>query len=335
MTAVRRGLAAMAALGLATAALACGGRTGTARPQRVKIGFLVKQPEETWFQNEWKFATLAATELGFDLVKIGAPDGERVLTAIDSLAAQGAGGFVICTPDVRLGPAIVAKARSHGLKVMSVDDQFVGADGRFMAVPHMGISAREIGRVVGRALLAEMQRRGYASGETGLCVPTRDELDTARERTEGAIESLLAAGFPAGRVFKAPQKTTDVPGGMDAGNIVLTQHPDVKRWLVCGMNDEAVLGVVRAMEGRGLKAADVIGIGIGGDVARVEFERAAPTGLFATVLISPRRHGYETAALLFHWIRDGVEPPPATFTSGLLVTRETYKTVMAEQGLSP
>jgi L-arabinose transport system substrate-binding protein len=39
----------------------------------VKIGFLVKQPEEPWFQDEWKFAEIAAKEKGFTLVKIGAP----------------------------------------------------------------------------------------------------------------------------------------------------------------------------------------------------------------------------------------------------------------------
>ncbi len=74
----------------------------------VKIGFLVKQPEELWFQDEWKFAEMAAKEKGFTLVKIGAPSGEKVTSAIDNLAAQKAQGFIICTPDVKLGPGIVA-----------------------------------------------------------------------------------------------------------------------------------------------------------------------------------------------------------------------------------
>src|SRR3954470_6104222 len=77
-----------------------------ATPGAVKIGFLVKQPEEPWFQLEWKFAEQASKELGFALVKIGATDGEKVLAAIDNLAANGAQGFVICTPDTKLGPAI-------------------------------------------------------------------------------------------------------------------------------------------------------------------------------------------------------------------------------------
>ncbi len=120
---------------------------------KVKIGFLVKQPDEPWFQAEWSAAEKAATENGFELLKIGTPDGEKVLSAIDNLAANGAKGFVICTPDVRLGPAIVAKAKANDLKLMTVDDQFVGPDGKAMAdVPHLGVAARDVGHVSGQAL---------------------------------------------------------------------------------------------------------------------------------------------------------------------------------------
>ena len=88
----------------------------------VKIGFLVKSPENGWFQNEWKFAEQASKDLGFQLIKIGTPDGEKVVSAIDNLAAQGAQGFVVCPPDVKLGPAIVAQAKRLKLKVIAVDE---------------------------------------------------------------------------------------------------------------------------------------------------------------------------------------------------------------------
>jgi len=300
---------------------------------KVKIGFLVKQPEEPWFQNEWQFAQEAADKYGFDLIKIGAVDGEKVLAAIDNLAAQGAQGFIICTPDVRLGPAIVAKAKSANLKLFSVDDQFVGSDGKFMEVHHMGISAREIGHAMGKACWEEMQKRGWKQEEVGAISVCFDELDTARERNDGSTEELVKAGFAKERVYKAPVKTTDVPGAFDAANIVLTQHGDIKKWLVFGMNDEAVLGAVRALEGRSLGADDVIGVGIGGSTGMVDFKKEKPTGFFATVLISPRRHGFETAELMYKWIKDGVEPPKVTFTSGILITRQNYEKIMKEQGL--
>jgi L-arabinose transport system substrate-binding protein len=302
---------------------------------RIKIGFVVKQAEEPWFQDEWKFAQQAADRDGFDLVKISAPDAARALTAIDNLSTQGAQGLVICTPDVHLGPAIVAKASVDGLKLISVDDQFIGPDGKFMAnVHHLGISARNIGRKVGKALYDEMIHRGWRVEETAVCAVVHEELDTARQRTDGAIEALKESGFPAERIFKAQQKTTDVPGALDAANIMLIQHPDAKHWLICGMNDSAVLGAVRAMEGRGFGAADVVGVGIDGTDCINEFKKAQPTGFFASILLSPRRHGYDTAEMLYKWIKDGDEPPKVTYTDGVLITRDNYAQELTDAGLA-
>src|SRR6201991_3381323 len=149
----------------------------------VKIGFLVKQPEEPWFQDEWKFAEAAAKEKGFTLVKIGAPSGEKVMSAIDNLSAQKAQGFVICTPDVKLGPGIVAKAKADGLKMMTVDDRLVDGSGKpIESVPHMGISAYNIGKQVGEGIAAEIKKRGWDLKETGAIKVTYEQLPTAHDR---------------------------------------------------------------------------------------------------------------------------------------------------------
>jgi L-arabinose transport system substrate-binding protein len=304
-------------------------------PDRVRIGFIVKQPEEPWFQMEWQFAEMAGREYGFDVIKLGAVDGERVLAAIDSLAAQGAKGFVICTPEVRLGPAIAARARQHGLKFMSVDDRFLGSDGQPMAdVPHLGISAFAIGKDVGLALVEEMNRRGWSPDEVGVCLITFDELDTAKERTDGVRAGLKEAGFPENRVYATAQRTSDVPGAFDATNVLLTRQSGVKRWLVAGMNDSAVIGAVRAFEGRGLQADSVVGIGINGTDCLVEFEKREPTGFFASQLLSAKRHGYETASMVFRWVSEGIEPAKETHTTGILINRDNYRQIYQEQGLA-
>jgi len=300
----------------------------------IKIGFLVKQPEEPWFQLEWKFADQAAKELGFTLVKIGATDGEKVLAAIDNLAAGGAQGLIICTPDTRLGPGIVAKARSAGLKLLAVDDQFVGANGQPMTKVHyLGISASKIGEAVGQTLAAEMKKRGWTPADTAVCAATFDELATAKARTDGAINALKAAGFPENRIFKAAQRTADIPGSFDATNVLLTQKPDVKHWLVCANNDSGVLGAVRALEGRGFTAATAIGVGINGTDCITELEKAKPTPFFGSMLLSAKSHGYETAKMMYHWIKDGKEPPLDTRTVGVLITRENFRQVLKEQGV--
>lgn len=301
---------------------------------RIKLGFLVKQPEEPWFQYQWKGAEVAARQYGFDLIKIGVPDGEKTLAAIDSLAANGAMGFVICTPDVRLGPAIVAKARAAGLKVIAVDDRFVGSDGAFLTdVPYLGMSARKIGELSGRTLAEEMQRRGWAAADTAACIVTFDELDTTRERTEGIIAALQAAGFPRERIHRTAQKTTDIPGSFNAANALLAQKIGVKHWLVAGVNDSGTLGAVRATEGNGYAAADVIGVGINGTDCLDELRKPSPTGFYGSIYISSHQEGFLTSEMLYHWVKDGKEPPLDTRTDGRLITRENFEAVLQSEGI--
>jgi L-arabinose transport system substrate-binding protein len=315
-----------------------GGSASTAPSggEKVKIGYLVKQPEEPWFQTEWAFAQKAADENGFELLKIGTPDGEKTLSAIDNLAANQAKGFVICTPDVKLGPGIVAKAKADGLKMMTVDDRLVDGAGKPIAsVPHMGISAYNIGKQVGDGLAAEIKKRGWDMKDVGAIDVTYEQLPTAHDRTSGATDALLAAGFPKANVIAAPQAKTDTENAFNAANIALTKNPQFKHWVAYALNDEGVLGAVRAAEGRGFKADNMIGIGIGGsDSALNEFKKPNPTGFFGTVIISPKRHGEETSALMYDWITQGKAPPPLTLTTGMLATRENVGEVREKMGLA-
>jgi L-arabinose transport system substrate-binding protein len=299
-----------------------------------KIGFLVKMPEQGWFINEQKGAAQAGREMGFDVVDLGVQDGEKVLSAIDNLAAQGAQGFVICAPDVRLGPAILARARAQNLKFVSVDDQLEDAGGKPLAeVPHLGMSAHRIGTQVGQALAEEMKRRGWKQEETAALRITDNELPTARARTDGASEALAAADFDAARVYDAPQRTTDTDGGFNAAMPVLSKHAEVSHWLIYAINDETVLGGVRATEQLHIPAANVIAVGINGAAeAEAELSKTQLTGFYGSVAVSSVMHGRDSAVNLYKWIKAGEKPPANTETVGTLMTRDNWKQLKAQGG---
>ena len=303
--------------------------------ETIKIGFLVKLPEEAWFQQEWHYAQQCADAYGFDLIPIGVPDAEKTLAAIDSLAAQGAQGFVICPPDPSLGPAVMARAQQYNLKVLNVDDRFLDADGTFMDIPYLGLSMSGIGASVGVALYQEFTQRKWPLAETVALAVTFDELDTAKQKTAAATAALIAHGFPPERLYAAPEETTDIPGAFEAANATLLEHPEIKRWLVYSFNEEGVLGAVRALEFNGFNAETIIGVGPGPGLGFEEFQTPALTGYFATLLITPYPHGYTAAELLYKWIHDGVRPPQETLTTGILATRANYHTILSELGLTP
>jgi len=310
---------------------------GSAQAQEddVKIGFIVKKPEQSWFINEQKAATELGEEMGFDVVRLGGEDGQEVLSAIDNLNSQGADGFVICPPDVRLGSAIMNRAEEYGMKVITVDDQFVTSSGEPMeGVPHLGMSGTKIGQQVGDAIAEEMEARGWDPEEVGALRITNEELPTAVERTDGATESLLASGFPEDNIFDAPQKSTDTSGAFSAASPVFSKQDDFKHWVIYALNEESVLGGVRASEQYGLDAEDVIGVGINGSgAAFAEFSRDNPTGFHGTVAVSSTMHGRQTAEDLYRWITEDKEPQANTETSGTLMTRDNWEEVREELGL--
>ncbi|SER38586.1 L-arabinose-binding protein [Faunimonas pinastri] len=300
-----------------------------------KIGFVVKQPEEPWFQDEWRFADVAAKEKGFTLVKIGAEDGEKALAALDNLGAQGAQGVIICTPDVKLGPGLVARAKADQLKLMTVDDRLVNSKGEpIESVPHMGISASKIGEDVGHAIVDQIKARGWNMADVGAIRVSYDQLPTAKDRVDGAIKVLTEAGFPKDHIFDAPQAKTDTEAALNASTTVLNKNASIKKWVAFGLNDEAALGAVRAAETVGINADSMIAVGIGGsDSAINEFKKGSPTGFYGSVIISPKRHGYETSVNMFNWVANDKEPPMLTLTSGQLATRDTYHQVRQQLGL--
>ncbi len=326
----------MKARGLVLALVMCGLLIPSlAAGERIKVGYLVKQPEEPWFQVEGKFAEKAGQEIGFDVIFIGVPDGEKTLSAIDNIAANGAGGFVICTPDVRLGPAIMARAKANNLKVFTVDDRFVNARGEYMEeVPYIGMSATKFGEQMGEALMDEFKRRGWPIEETYFMCTTFEELDTTRERTDGAIAKVISMGFPEDHIIKAPiMQKMEIPTALDAANVVLTRHPNVKYWLVAGPNDNSVLGAVRALEGNNHPVENAIAIGINGTDCISELEKPNPTSFYGSILGLAGVEGYESSRMMYEWIKDGKEPPLDTRTTGRLITRENFRQVLKEEGM--
>ena len=174
--------------------------------------------------------------------------------------------------------------------------------------------AHDIGKMAGEAIAVEMKKRGWKPEDSAACILTHYEDPGHRKRSDGETEALVAGGLPKERIFSIVQKEPiGLATGREAADACLSQHPDVKHWMIAGINDESVLGAVRSTEARSFSAANVIAVGIGGDASRRSLSRAAAHGHDCQRSHQPEsRHGFETADLMYHWIRDGKEPPPVT-----------------------
>jgi L-arabinose transport system substrate-binding protein len=121
---------------------------------------------------------------------------------------------------------------------------------------------------------------------------------------------------------------------MDATNSALVKLPSAaKNLIIGGMNDNTVLGGVRATESAGFAAANVIGIGINGTDAKGELQKAN-SGFFGSMLPSPHIEGAKSATDVFLWVTKGVEPAKYTAMDDVtLITRANFKQELEKIGL--
>ena len=99
------------------------------------------------------------------------------------------------------------------------------------------------------------------------------------------------------------------------------------------MNDTASLGAVRALEGRGFTADNAIAIGINGTDCIDELKKPSPTPFYGSILMEANKHGYDTTVAVYEWVTQGKEPPKATFTGGILITRADFEAKLKEHGM--
>ncbi len=318
-----------------SSATATGGTGGTAEKGSVKIGFIVKSMGDSWFQTETNFAKEQAKTLGVDLTVQEALNGNAVLETIDTMATNGVQGIVICSPETQLGTAIKAATDRHKMKLMSVDDRLVGSDKKPLTeIPHLGISAMNIGKQVGTAISDEMKKRGWKPEEVGALAITAPNLETAQQRVKGAEDVLTASGFKQANIFEAPWTgSVDIASASDAANAVLTAHSSMKKWVVFSSNDDGVLGGIRSISNRGVPPTDIIGVGINGMLAAGEWQKGTPTGMFASVLLQPKIHGASTVEAMYKWIKEDKKPEMETYTNGTIITKDNYKGEMEKAGV--
>lgn len=84
---------------------------------------------------------------------------------------------------------------------------------------------------MGEGIAAEIKKRGWDMKDVGAIDVTYEQLPTAHDRTSGATDALIAAGFPKANVIAAPQAKTDTENAFNAANIALTKNPKFKHWV--------------------------------------------------------------------------------------------------------
>ena len=292
---------------------------------------IYKAGDQTWFIDEGAAAEEAVKAQGGTFTYVDAKmSPEECLKAIDNAIANNASGIAICVPDQTMSQAVVDKCAEAGIPVVAADDA-LEVDGNKLA-PWVGIDAYAIGAANGEWIANyAIENNLVDDPEVGLMIMTMDTVTSCVPRAQGEEDKWkeLCPTFDESRIFKADYDgTTDK--GNTAANAVITAHPEIKKWLITGANEEGTIGACRALESAGLDK-DACVVGLGGYMAKDEWNNKGADGtcMKAAAYFSSEQVGAGSIEVLMKAI-NGEEPALETAVPATIVTPENYKEVMGK-----
>lgn len=253
-------------------------------PAKVVVGYAVMRMVDEYWGNQISGmkAAIAEGNLNIDLkVADSNNDGQTVLQNAELLIAQKAKVLIVSTPDPKVGPAIIEKAKAAGIPVIASDVPIEGA----YFLNHDDVSA---GMIVG-----EYAGKYFKEKFPG----KKAKVSTLTHLAVEQIVGLRSDGFEAGFKKYVPDAVflprMDCQGLRERGAYVaadiLTSNPDVN--IFFAINDDMALGAAAAIEERGLqeKVAVFGQGGIGEASFRALLNPASP--FKATTAYMPDEHG--------------------------------------------
>ena len=309
------------AIGLNAAAM----MASAASAQDIKLGYINKMGEHPWFVAEVAGAKAEANKLGARLsTQDVQSNSDLTLTTFDTMVGDGVKGIAIVVPDKALGPVIAEKAAKAGIKLIAVDDDIYAQDKT--KVPYIGMNAANIGRQVGAEEARLYKSLGWDQVKNVKIGDIEDrKTDSCMQRTNGAEAAFLEAvpGFDKNNVVHIPYDNT-MNSSIDAVNTTLTANPAVDHWIFFACNDDGVLGAVRATENAGMKADNVIGIGIDGSRSCDAFGSGVASGFRATMWIDSGKNGAEAVKMLVASLKDNTPLPVTTFVGADMINLANF-----------
>lgn len=306
--------------------------TSTASGEAGVVYGIYKAGDQTWFIDEGAAAQAAVEANGDTFTYVDAKmSPEEYLKAIDNAIANNAKGIVTCIPDQTMSQAVVEKCEAAGIPIVAADDALQDNDGNKIA-PWVGINAYVIGQANGDWLANYAKENNLETDEEcGLLIMTMDTVSSCVPRAEGEYDNFTAAcpDFDESRIFKADYDGTTEKGNTAAAAI-FTAHPEIKKWLVTGANEEGTIGACRALESAGLDK-DACVVGLGAYMAKDEWNNKGADGtcMKAAAYFSSDSVGKGSVDVLYKII-DGQDVDLETAVDAEVVTPETYKDVMGD-----
>jgi L-arabinose transport system substrate-binding protein len=268
------------------------------------------------------FATTIEELGGRALTRDARRDPRITVGLVQEALAAGARGISLTAPDGSVGPPIARLVAGAGVPLVATQARL--ADGAGVPLPFVGVDDRDLGATVGATAADLVARSGWRPAEVGVLSAEVQTLASCAARAEGELQALRAAGIPPANVVPVPY-SGEVRSAADAALPLITAGPQVSRWVVVGCDDQGVQGAMQALATAGFVPPDVIGVGLGADLACRAWAHGDETGFRAAVFVYGGEVGAAAARVLWDAAQRGDPLPAETIVHGAVVTPASWE----------
>lgn len=314
--------------------------TTTKHSGPIKILFLQKQGSQDYFVDEMNGAKAAAAALGgVTITPVDANmDNTVTVNTVKGAKALGVSGIIIVPPDGSTGPEDWQFAKSEGIPLISADDQVCMNNPNPTAcqaselLPRVGFDAQQMGTTVGQeAGTLFKARSGWTASNTRILEEWQFSTTVCTPRVTYADKLFRQAGGPAAASIPAIKVDTDnsesgTPTSAQSKTAsTLNAYHSVAHWIVLGCNDQNVQGAINALSDAGTSPANILAVGLGGDLACKGWETNAANAMAAALLLNGYRVGYDAVTAMVNHVRHGTVFQPLTTVSITMANKSDWR----------
>ena len=304
---------------------------------KITITYIQKQGDQSYFVDEITGAQQAASQLGnvtIIPVNVGM-DNTQTVAAVRNAIARKVDGIIIVPPDGSTGPQDAAVAKAASIPIISSDDQVCTtgptptscASGDLL--PRVGFDAQQLGTAVGKEVATLFkQQSGWTASNTRILEEWQFSTSVCTPRVtyaESLFRSQTGSAIPAIKVDTDNTTSGDPNSAFSKTQATINAYHGVKHWIVFGCNDQNVQGAITALANAGYGTADVLGVGLGGDVACKDWQSTAPTSMKAALVFKGQDVGAGAIKAMVSHIRNGTPFPPVVEASFAIANKSDWQ----------
>ena len=288
----------------------------------LKITYLQKQGDQQYFVDQASGAKAAGKALDADVTvaNLGS-DANLAISQMNTAVAQGVDGIIIVVPDQKVGPQVIDIASAAKIPMLASDDIIMDGSGK--PAPFVGFDGKAMGTEVGKKAGELFTQAGWTPADTRILRVSKEDLSVCEDRVDAAGTAFKEASGADVKILKVGSDAS-VVGSQDKASAVITANQGVKHWVVYGCNDESETGAVTALQNSGVKAGDIIGVGLGAYLTCKDWKAGKETGNKAALYISGEAVGKAAVDAMVKSIRTGSALPPQTIAPTTMVDSTSY-----------